>query len=149
MITSGAIYIGSIVSRPPINAACRTRIVSAVLCLAVRLWGRRESRETAELRAGITVPSMRATCPHLASGVQVISNDQAGALLAREIEADIHIMTTGAPAVFAGFGTPDQKANLRANPDLLLAEEENEFARWTLPKVMAAFGIARSTGNPP
>jgi carbamate kinase len=91
---------------------------------------------------------MRATCRQLAAGVQVISNDQASALLAREIEADIHVTTTAAPAVFVGFGTPDKKANLKANPDLLLAEEEDEFAGWTLPKVMAAFGIARSTGKP-
>jgi carbamate kinase len=77
-----------------------------------------------------------------------MSNDQAGALLAREIEADIHVTTTARPARSAGFATPDQKAKLKANPDLLLAEEEDEFAGWTLPKVMAAFGIARSTGNP-
>jgi carbamate kinase len=56
---------------------------------------------------------MRATYSQLAGGGQVISNDQANALLAREIEADIHVTATAAPAVFVGFGTPDQKANLK------------------------------------
>jgi carbamate kinase len=79
----------------------------------------------------------------------VIDKDRASALLARDIEADILIMATDAQAVFVGFGTPQQRAIVAADPDVLLAEYEPEFAAGSmLPKVIAACDFARATGKP-
>jgi carbamate kinase len=79
----------------------------------------------------------------------VIDKDHASGLLARELDADILIMATDAPAVFVGFGTPEQKAVARAHPDSLLAEYRNEFAAGSmLPKVLAACDFARAAGRP-
>src|SRR5262249_31114266 len=47
----------------------------------------------------------------------VIDKDRASALLARDIEADMLIMATDASAVFVGFGTPQQRAIVAAEPD--------------------------------
>jgi carbamate kinase len=83
------------------------------------------------------------------AGVEaVIDKDRASALLARDIDADILIMATEAPAVCVGFGTPRQRAIAAADPDALLAEHEAEFAAGSmLPKVIAACEFAR-TGKP-
>jgi carbamate kinase len=79
----------------------------------------------------------------------VIDKDRASALLARDTGADILIMATDAPAVFVGFGTPEQRAIVAADPDVLLAEHEAEFAAGSmLPKVIAACDFARTTGKP-
>ena len=79
----------------------------------------------------------------------VIDKDHASGLLARDIDADILIMATDAPAVFLGFGTPDQRAIAQAHPDALLPEHESEFpAGSMLPKVRAACDFARATGKP-
>src|SRR6516165_2216201 len=79
----------------------------------------------------------------------VIDKDRASALLARDIQADMLIMATDAQAVFVGFGTPQQRAILAADPDALLAEHEPEFAAGSmLPKVIAACDFARATGKP-
>ena len=79
----------------------------------------------------------------------VIDKDRASALLARDIGADSLIMATDPPAVFVGFGTPQQRAIVQANPDVLLADYEPEFAAGSmLPKVMAACDFARRTGKP-
>lgn len=84
------------------------------------------------------------------TGVEaVIDKDRASALLARDIEADMLIMATDAPAVFVGFGTPRQQAIVAADPDVLLARYEAEFAAGSmLPKVVAACDFARATGKP-
>jgi len=79
----------------------------------------------------------------------VIDKDRASALLARDIGADILIMATDAPAVFVGFGTPDQRAITAANPDALLTGYKAEFAAGSmLPKVVAASDFAAATGKP-
>ena len=79
----------------------------------------------------------------------VIDKDRASALLARDVDADILIMATDAQAVFVGFGTPAQRAITQADPDVLLAEYESEFAAGSmLPKVIAACDFARATGKP-
>jgi carbamate kinase len=79
----------------------------------------------------------------------VIDKDRASALLARDIEADMLIMATDAQAVFTGFGTPQQRAIVAADPDVLLARYEAEFAAGSmLPKVIAACDFARATGKP-
>ncbi|HUK67678.1 MAG TPA: carbamate kinase [Streptosporangiaceae bacterium] len=79
----------------------------------------------------------------------VIDKDRASALLARDIDADILIMATDAQAVFVGFGTPQQRAIVAADPDALLAGYEAEFAAGSmLPKVIAACDFAKATGKP-
>ena len=79
----------------------------------------------------------------------VIDKDRASALLANNIQADILIMATDAQAVFVGFGTPQQRAIVAADPDVLLAEYHAEFAAGSmLPKVMAACEFAGATGKP-
>ena len=79
----------------------------------------------------------------------VIDKDRASALLANNIQADILIMATDAQAVFVGFGTPQQRAIVTADPDVLLAEYHAEFAAGSmLPKVTAACDFAKATGKP-
>ena len=79
----------------------------------------------------------------------VIDKDRASALLARDVGADILIMATDATAVFTGFGTPQQRTIVAANPDALMTEYEAEFAAGSmLPKVIAASDFARATGQP-
>jgi carbamate kinase len=83
------------------------------------------------------------------SGVEaVIDKDHASGLLARDIEADVLIMATDAPAVFVGFGTENARAIELASPDALLPQYEKEFAEGSmLPKVIAACDFARATGR--
>jgi carbamate kinase len=83
-------------------------------------------------------------------GIQaVIDKDHASGLLARDVDADVLVLATDVPAVFVGFGTPEQRAIARAHPDALLAEHEDEFAPGSmLPKVQAACEFARTTGKP-
>jgi carbamate kinase len=79
----------------------------------------------------------------------VIDKDRASALLANNIQADMLIMATDAQAVFVGFGTPQQRAIVAADPDALLAEYHAEFAAGSmLPKVQAACEFAGATGKP-
>ncbi len=79
----------------------------------------------------------------------VIDKDHASGLLARDIDADILIMATDAPAAFVGFGTPHTRAIAQAHPDVLLDAYEDEFAAGSmLPKMIAACDFARATGKP-
>jgi carbamate kinase len=84
------------------------------------------------------------------TGVEaVIDKDRASALLAREIDADILIMATDTPAVFTAFGTPQQQAIVEADPDVLLAGHQADFAAGSmLPKVIAACDFAKTAGKP-
>jgi carbamate kinase len=84
------------------------------------------------------------------AGVEaVIDKDRASALLAHDIDADILILATDAPAAFVGFGTPRQRAIVAADPGVLLAEYEAEFAAGSmLPKVVAACDFARTSRKP-
>ena len=79
----------------------------------------------------------------------VIDKDRASALLARDVGADLLIMATDATAVYTGFGTPQQRSIVAANPDALLTKYEAEFAAGSmLPKVIAASDFAKATGKP-
>jgi carbamate kinase len=79
----------------------------------------------------------------------VIDKDRASALLANNTQADMLIMATDAQAVFVGFGTPQQRAIVAADPGVLLAEYHAEFAAGSmLPKVQAACEFAGATGKP-
>src|SRR6478609_3601396 len=78
----------------------------------------------------------------------VIDKDHASGLLARDIDADLLIMATDATAAFVGFGTPEQRAIIRAQPDALLDRYASEFAAGSmLPKIIAACDFARASGK--
>jgi carbamate kinase len=78
----------------------------------------------------------------------VIDKDHASALLARNLEADMLILATDAPAAYVGFGTSAQRAIAQAGPDSLLSDYPSEFAPGSmLPKVTAACDFARRTNG--
>src|SRR5206468_3462266 len=66
----------------------------------------------------------------------VIDKDLASALLAKDLEADALVIATDVDAVYADWGTPDQRAIRRATPAAL---DGTEFAAGSMgPKVRAA-----------
>jgi len=75
----------------------------------------------------------------------VVDKDRAGALLARELEADLFIMATDADAVYLDWGTPRQRAIRRASPGAL---REFSFAAGSMgPKVESAIEFVEMTGK--
>jgi len=75
----------------------------------------------------------------------VIDKDLASALLARDLRADALMIVTDVDAVYAGWGTPDQRAIRRATPEALSA---TEFAEGSMgPKVRAACSFVEETGG--
>ena len=75
----------------------------------------------------------------------VIDKDLASALLAVDLEADALVIVTDVDAVYAGWGTPDQRAIRRATPAEL---GTSEFAEGSMgPKVRAACMFAERTGG--
>jgi carbamate kinase len=76
----------------------------------------------------------------------VIDKDFAGALLARDLEADMYVMATDADGVYLGWGTPDARKLERATPSELA---EYEFPAGSMgPKIDAACEFATATGRP-
>jgi carbamate kinase len=75
----------------------------------------------------------------------VIDKDLASALLAIEIGADALLIVTDVDAVYADWGTPQQRAIRNATPEQLGA---SEFAAGSMgPKVSAACWFAQRTGR--
>ncbi|MFC3616764.1 carbamate kinase [Lutimaribacter marinistellae] len=75
----------------------------------------------------------------------VVDKDRSSSLLAKDLGADFFVIATDAPAVFLGFGTPDQKAIKSATPDAL---DAYEFPAGSMgPKVEAAQDFVRTTGG--
>ena len=75
----------------------------------------------------------------------VIDKDLASALLAIEIGADALLIVTDVDAVYADWGTPEQRPIRSATPQVLGAAE---FAAGSMgPKVRAACWFAERTGN--
>ncbi len=75
----------------------------------------------------------------------VIDKDLASALLARDLRADALVIVTDVDAVYADWGTPEQKAIRRATPEALGAAE---FAAGSMgPKVRAACQFVEETGG--
>ncbi|WP_026619384.1 carbamate kinase [Ensifer sp. WSM1721] len=75
----------------------------------------------------------------------VIDKDLCSALLARELSADLLIMATDAEAVFTDWGTAEQKAIFKSNPEKL---GTYSFPAGSMgPKVEAACHFARQTGQ--
>lgn len=79
----------------------------------------------------------------------VVDKDHAAAVLARDLEADLLLILTNVDAVYAGWGTPQQ----RALPGLTVAEAEaldrtGAFGEGSMaPKVRAAVDYVRRTGG--
>jgi carbamate kinase len=75
----------------------------------------------------------------------VIDKDLASALLARDLRADALAIVTDVDAVYADWGTLDQRAIRRATPEALA---ETEFAAGSMgPKVRAACSFVEQTGG--
>jgi len=74
----------------------------------------------------------------------VIDKDMASALLAADLHADALLIVTDVDAVYADWGTPDQRAIRRATPEALRA---SPFAEGSMgPKVEAATQFVEATG---
>ena len=75
----------------------------------------------------------------------VIDKDLASALLATDLKADVLAIVTDVDAVYADWGTPEQRPIRRASPDALSA---GEFAAGSMgPKVRAACAFVEQTGG--
>ena len=75
----------------------------------------------------------------------VIDKDLASALLARDLHADALVIVTDVDAVYADWGTPEQRAIRRASPSALAG---TEFAAGSMgPKVRAACSFVEQTGG--
>jgi carbamate kinase len=75
----------------------------------------------------------------------VIDKDLAGELLAREVGADLFVMATDVPAVYADWGTEDQRPLLQVSPETLRSQR---FAAGSMgPKVEAAARFVEATGR--
>jgi carbamate kinase len=75
----------------------------------------------------------------------VIDKDLASALLAKDLRADALAIVTDVDAVYADWGTPQQRAIRRATPEALA---DTEFAAGSMgPKVRAAVSFVEETGG--
>jgi carbamate kinase len=75
----------------------------------------------------------------------VIDKDLASALLAKDLRADALAIVTDVDAVYADWGTPEQRAIRRATPEALAG---TEFAAGSMgPKVRAACSFVEQTGG--
>jgi carbamate kinase len=75
----------------------------------------------------------------------VIDKDLASALLAEDLHADALVIVTDVDAVYADWGTPDQRPIRRATPETLSA---GDFAAGSMgPKVRAACSFVERTGG--
>jgi carbamate kinase len=75
----------------------------------------------------------------------VIDKDLASALLAKDLHADALLIVTDVDAVYADWGTAEQRAIRRATPEALA---ETEFAAGSMgPKVRAACSFVEQTGG--
>ena len=75
----------------------------------------------------------------------VIDKDLASALLAKNLRADALAIVTDVDAVYADWGTPEQRAIRRATPEALAG---TEFAAGSMgPKVRAACSFVEETGG--
>jgi carbamate kinase len=92
------------------------------------------------------VPVVSRDCRH--DGVDaVIDKDRASALLAIGLGADRLVILTQVPAVYAGFGTSEQRPLEELQPDRDEAILADLAAGSMRPKVEAAFKFVRATGG--
>lgn len=76
----------------------------------------------------------------------VIDKDLASSLLARQLKADMLLMLTDVDAVYAGYGTSDQRALGKVTTTELMG---HDFPAGSMgPKVSAAIEFTEATGKP-
>lgn len=75
----------------------------------------------------------------------VIDKDLASALLAQQLDADLLVIATDVDGVYTGWGTPRQTLLGRVTPDEIAGLDLPAGSMG--PKVAAACGFARTTGN--
>ena len=91
------------------------------------------------------IPTVYDNKGNLCGAEVVIDKDYAGALLAKELEADMYIMATDADAVYAGWGTPEVKALKNVTYEDLKNEDFDSGSIG--PKVISACWFAEKTGK--
>ncbi|MFI7707429.1 carbamate kinase [Nonomuraea sp. NPDC049480] len=81
------------------------------------------------------------------TGVEgVVDKDLVAALLAEQVEADLLVILTDVPYVYAHYGTPRERPLVLASPEEL---EAMSFAAGSMrPKIDAVCAFARATGRP-
>lgn len=79
----------------------------------------------------------------------VIDKDLAAALMAKDLHADLFVISTAVPKVCVNFGKPDQKAiDTMTTEDAKRYIDEKQFAPGSmLPKVQAMIDFVETTGN--
>jgi carbamate kinase len=91
------------------------------------------------------IPTMYGPNRKLYGAEAVVDKDRAGALLARELEADLFIMATDADAIYLDWGKPSERAIRRVHPEELA---KHGFASGSMgPKVEAAIEFVTRTGK--
>ena len=91
------------------------------------------------------IPTVYRPDGSLAGVEAVIDKDRAGALLARELQADAYLMLTDVKAVYTDWGKPGARAIRRASSNAL---ERLSFAPGSMgPKVEAACEFVRKKGG--
>ena len=91
------------------------------------------------------IPTMYDEHGHLRGVEAVIDKDLAAALLAEQLEADLLVIATDVDAVYTDWGKPNQARLAKVTPDELVSLELPAGSMG--PKVQAACGFARVTGN--
>ena len=91
------------------------------------------------------IPTMYDEHGHLRGVEAVIDKDLAAALLAEQLEADLLVIATDVDAVYTDWGKPNQARLAKVTPDELVSLELPVGSMG--PKVQAACGFARVTGN--
>ena len=95
------------------------------------------------------IPVIRNSKGHYQGVDAVIDKDLSTALLAREIRADVLVITTGVEKVCVHFGKPNQRALERVNVKEMTAYmEEGHFPPGSmLPKIVASLAFLRDGGK--
>lgn len=95
------------------------------------------------------IPVVKASDGTLSGREAVIDKDLAAAMLAKDLKADLFVISTAVPKVCINFGKPDQKAlDLMTTEDAAKYTAEGQFAPGSmLPKIQAVTDFVKSTGN--
>ena len=95
------------------------------------------------------IPVVKDSSGHLSGREAVIDKDLAAAMLAKDLNADLFVISTAVEKVCLNFGKPDQKSL-----DTITTAEAQEYIRQghfapgsMLPKIQAIVDFVSSTGN--
>lgn len=95
------------------------------------------------------IPVVKSADGTLSGREAVIDKDLAAAMLAKDLKADLFVISTAVPKVCINFGKPDQKAlDCMTTADAAKYTAEGQFAPGSmLPKIQAITDFVKSTGN--